>query len=147
MHRESESSQQAEARPGGRACQETAGPAANPHSGMRAWILENRRLICIFDLIAAYASLMVFVVSLFVIGKPNYASRLCLAIFIASAVVALVPLLLSRSGRSPKVAPGASGDNFQGRAKRGEIIIAAILWGCLAIVVAFLLILRRVAGA
>lgn len=112
-----------------------------PRRGFRHWILENYRLLYRLDLIVAYASLMLYFASLILIGKPNVASKIVLAIFVVSAAVVALPF----------AARGHWDDSFRTALKtrrpqkteRMEIMSAVILWAFIAVAVAFELLRSR----
>ena len=117
--------------------------------GFRSWMAVNHDLAVVFCLIAAYASMIVYLIALMAFGRETLASRALAVLVVAFAVLAwtLVRLSLRRgrfkrtkSGWHWRVRPASVWALYRPvKTERVEQWIAAVLW--LFIVVAVVLLL------
>lgn len=112
--------------------------------GIRARLLENYLLIYILNLVAAYSFLVLFFISLFIFGKVNFVSEAFLAIFVGAVVIAALPWV--EFGRRDAARSARRVFSFQRspRLARIEIVVAAVLWGAIALVVAVVVLGLRI---
>ena len=114
-----------------------------PAAGVRAWLLENYRLIYFLNLVAAYSFLILFSISLFLFGKPMFVSKVFLAIFIGSAIIAALPWVEFGRGNPARTRRVLSVRRSP-RAARIGIVLAAVVWGAIALVIAAVLLGLRI---
>lgn len=104
---------------------------AEHRRGLRHWMAENEQSFRVFLLITAYASLMLYLIALLVLGRPSLGTRIFKDILIGSLFVAFILFRLSgpvdKKGRTMWEIYRAPGK------ERVEQIVAAMLWGLIAI--------------
>lgn len=110
---------------------------------VRAWLLENYRLIYFLNLVAAYTFLVLFLISLLLFGKPTFVSKAFLTIFIGSAIIAALPWVEFGRGNAARTRRVLSVRRSP-RTARIEIVVAAVLWGAIALVVAVVVLGIRI---
>ena len=104
-------------------------------TGFRHWLLENYHLIYGLDLVCAYASLMLYLASLVLIGRPSVVSKTFLGILIGTATIALLPFAAKRYGDPDAAFRRVLRTRRPRQTERVEIIIAVVLWSLIAIVI------------
>lgn len=105
-----------------------------PRRGIRAWLLENYRLLYTLDVIAAYVSLMLHFAALVLIGRANPLSNFFLGVLCVTGFIAAAPFISRGRGRSFE-------EDFVRTLKfrrsketeRVELMVAAGLWLMIAI--------------
>jgi len=120
--------------------------AAAPRRGVRGWLLANRRLILALDVIFAYVVLMLYLMSLFDVGRRSDISRSFLLVFAACVLIFAFLLALPRLGNRPAGPGPAESRQPPQKMNHSRFVFAAILCASIVIVVAFWILHRHFAG-
>lgn len=102
-------------------------------TGFRSWSLENYRLLYFFDLVVAYASLMLYLASLAVVGEASLITRVLLGVLIGSAIVAALPLTLRRFLGNEQAFQTMLKVHRSKETERLEMIVVVVLWFLIAV--------------
>lgn len=103
----------------------------------RHWMAVNEQSLRVFLLIAAYASLMLYLLSLVLLGGPSISTKIFSGILVGSLLVA--HLLFRVSGPTDGEGRTIWQIYRSSKKERTEMWIAAVLWSIIAL--AFLLVL------